>query len=259
MGLGDEIMAAGAARCLQDAGDPRPVAILDRHARPRRHPLWAGNPRIATPEAVARGLPVQTIDNGPGCRPYVDYGRTTATRWAYTDWRATPGELYDIEARKPQDYVIVEPHIKAKASPNKDWGRERWQDLARRLDLDWVQLGPPGTRLLDGVRHIETASFFDACRALTGARAAVLPEGGLHHAAAALGVPAVVIFGAMTSPANTGYDSHVNLFDAMGGVPAGRSLSEGGPCGMRVPCGHCARAMARIAPPTVATHLEQLL
>ncbi len=259
MGLGDEIMVTGAARRCQGAGDPRPVAVLDRHARPRWHPLWTGNPRIATPEAVARGVPVQTIVNGPGCRPYVDYGRTTATCWAYTDWRAAPGELYNVERWKPQDYVIVEPHIKAKASPNKDWGWERWQALVGRLDLDWVQLGPPSTRLLDGVRQIETASFHDACRALTGARAAVLPEGGLHHAAAALGVPAVVIFGAMTSPANTGYDSHVNLFEPAGGVPAGRSLSEGGPCGMRVPCGHCARAMVSIEPATVATHLEQLL
>lgn len=259
MGYGDEIMVTGEARRRQEAGDPRPVAVLDRHGTPRRHPLWAGNPRIATPEAVARGVPVQTIVNGPGCRPYIDYGRTTATCWAYTDWRATPGELYDIERRKPQDYVIVEPHIKAKASPNKDWGWERWQALIGRLDLDWVQLGPPSTRLLDGVRHIETATFLAACRALTGARAAVLPEGGPHHAAAALGVPAVVIFGAMTSPANTGYDRHVNLVEPADGVPAGRSLSEGGPCGMRVPCGHCARAMASIEPETVASHLEQLL
>ena len=259
MGYGDEIMVTGEARRRQEAGDPRPVAVLDRHGTPRRHPLWAGDPRIATPEAVARGVPVQTIVNGPGCRPYIDYGRTTAACWAYTDWRATPGELYDIERRKPQDYVIVEPHIKAKASPNKDWGWERWQALIGRLDLDWVQLGPPSTRLLDGVRHIETATFLAACRALTGARAAVLPEGGPHHAAAALGVSGVVIFGAMTSPANTGYDLHVNLFEPADGVPAGRSFSEGGPCGMRVPCGHCARAMASIEPETVASHLEQLL
>ena len=228
MGYGDEIMVTGEARRRQEAGDPR----------------------IATPEAVARGLDVQTIVNGPGCRPYIDYGRTTATCWAYTDWRATPGELYDIERRKPQDYVIVEPHIKAKASPNKDWGWERWQALVGRLDLDWVQLGPPSTRLLDGVRHIETATFLAACRALTGARAAVLPEGGPHHAAAALGVSGVVIFGAMTSPANTGYDLHVNLFEPADGAS---------PCGMRVPCGHCARAMASIEPETVASHLEQLL
>ena len=46
---------------------------------------------------------------------------------------------------------------------------------------------------------------------LSGARAAVLHEGGLHHAAAALGMPAVVLFGGMISPRNTGYDVHVNL------------------------------------------------
>ncbi len=250
MGYGDEIMVTGEARRRQGAGDPRPVAILDRHDKPRRHLLWAGNSRIATPEAAARGVSVQTIVNGPGCRPYVDYGRTTATCWAYTDWRATPGELYDIERRTPGGYVVIEPHIKGAASPNKDWGWARWQDLARRLDLDWVQLGPPSTRLLDGVRHMVTPSFLDACRALTGARAAVLPEGGLHHAAAALGVPAVVIFGAMTSPANTGYDMQVNLFEPAGGAS---------PCGMRVPCGHCARAMASFEPETVASYLEQLL
>ncbi len=282
MGYGDEIMVTGEARHCQEAGDPRPVAVLDRHGRPRRHPLWAGNPRIARPEEVAqdlaRGLDVQSIVNGPGCRPYIDYaamrgdwdalhrGRPFTTKlrdrrlpWRYTDWRAAPGELPSVERREPAGYVVIEPHIKGTASPNKDWGWARWQALARRLDLDWVQLGPPGTRLLDGVRHIETASFLAACRALTGARAAVLPEGGPHHAAAALGVPAVVIFGAMTSPANTGYDMQVNIFEPAGGMPAGRSLGEGGPCGMRVPCGHCARAMARIEPPTVATHLEQLL
>ena len=250
MGLGDEIMAAGAARRRQVAGDPRPVAILDRHARPRWHGLWEGNPRIARPEEVARGLDVQTIVNGPGCRPYIDYGRTTAMRWAYTDWRAAPGELYDIERAKPQEYVIVEPHVKATASSNKDWGWGSWQALVNRLDLNWVQLGPPRTRILEGVTHIETPTFLDACRVLSGTRAAVLPEGGLHHAAAALGVAAVVIFGGMTSPANTGYEAHVDLFESMGGAS---------PCGMRLPCAHCARAMATIRPEIVARHLERVL
>ncbi len=237
MGYGDEIMAAGEARRRQAAGDPRPAVILDRHGNPRWHELWAGNPRIAAPREAARGLDVQIIVNGPGCRPYLDYGRMEAEfearhpgrrftaklrdprlPWRYTDWRATPGELYNVARLEPRDYVVVEPQVKARAAPNKDWGWARWQALVRRRDLDWVQLGPSGTRLLDGVRHLETATFTEACRALSGARAAVLPEGGLHHAAAALGVPAVVIFGAMTSPANTGYDGHVNLFDAMDGA-----------------------------------------
>ena len=263
-------MVAGEARRLWQPGDPRPVAVRDRHGRPRWHPLWDGNPRIARPEQVARGLAVRTMTNGPGCRPYVDYtrmrdefaavfpGRAFTTKlcdprlpWRYTAWRASPGELPSVPRREPGDYVVVEPHIKAGASPNKDWGWDRWQALVRlRRDLDWVQLGAGAARVLEGVRPIETADFRAACGLLAGARAAVLPEGGLHHAAAALDVRAVVIFGAMTSPANTGYPAQVNLFE-----PAGAES----PCGQRVPCDHCARAMAAIDPAAVADHLERIL
>ena len=262
-------MVAGEARRLQMAGDARPVAVLDRRGRPRWHSLWDGNARLARPEAVARGLEVQTIVNGPGCRPYVDYvamrsdfaalfpGCPFTTKlcdrrlpWRYTGWRATPGELFKITRPEPGNYVVIEPRIKAGASPNKDWGWARWQALLRRRrDLDWVQLGAGSTRIVDGARHVATTDFRAACAVLAGARAAVLPEGGLHHAAAALEIPAVVIFGGMTSPANTGYPGHVNLFE-----PAGAS-----PCGQRVACNHCTQAMAAIAPESVAEHLERIL
>ena len=169
MGYGDEIMVAGEARRLWNAGDSRAVAVLDRQGRPRWHPLWDGNPRLAWPEAVARGLAVRTITNGPGCRPYVDYarmarefaavfpGRRFSTKlrdprlpWRYTAWRASPGELFEVPRREPGAYVVIEPRIKANASPNKDWGWARWQALVQlRRDLDWVQLGPPGPGHLD--------------------------------------------------------------------------------------------------------------
>ena len=271
MGYGDEIMVTGVARRVQ-ARDPRPVAVLGYHGRPRWHALWNGNPRIAHPDAVAAGRDVQALTNGPGCRPYVDYDRmrrdfaaafpnrpfTTKLRdprlpWRYTDWRCAPGELPAVHVIEPRGYIVVEPHVKRGASPNKDWGWGRWQALVSSFRVPahpWVQLGPPGTRLLDGVGHVPTGSFAEACTALSGAAAAVLPEGGLHHAAAALGMPAVVIFGGMTSPANTGYDGHVNLFDPAGGES---------PCGQRVACAHCRAAMAAIRPDLVAHHLEHLL
>ncbi|MFQ5774196.1 MAG: glycosyltransferase family 9 protein [Kiloniellaceae bacterium] len=271
MGLGDEIMVTGEARRAQER-DPRPVAVRGRDGRQRWHRLWAGNPRLATPQQVAAGLHVQWIVNGPGCRPYVDYetmrrefesvfpGRPFTTKvrdprlpWRFTDWRAEPGELPGIDKIEPRGYLVVEPHVKAGASPNKQWGRERWQALVASLRLPghpWVQLGPPGTRRLEGVGHVVTETFEAACTALSGAAAAVLPDGGLHHAAAALGVPAVVIFGGCASPANLGYGRHVNLFD-----PAG----EASPCGQRVPCRHCAEAMNAIRPDIVAYHVEQIL
>ena len=56
-----------------------------------------------------------------------------------------------------------------------------------------------------------TPGFRDAAALLRGARAAVLPEGGLHHAAAAVGCRAVVLFGAFGDPRATGYAEHINI------------------------------------------------
>jgi hypothetical protein len=229
--------------------------------------MWNGNPRIARPEAVARGLDVQWCDNYSGHRPYVDYGRTTKQRWAYTGWRCAPGELYfspeEIDFAEPwrgREFVVVEPHVKPNASPNKRWGLERMQRLVDLVSRrggapELVQFDWSGGPLLRGVTRVRPPTFRHGCAVLSRARAYVGPEGGLHHAAAALGVSAVVIFGGMTSPANTGYDGHVNLFD--NGADPRTGIR--GPCGMRVPCPHCERAMAAIRPEIVAYHLEQLL
>ena len=133
--------------------------------------------------------------------------------------------------------MILEPRLKPAASPNKDWGWQRWAELARRLDrhgLRVAQFGGPSTRPLPGAEVIACASFREACAVLSRARLAVLPEGGLHHAAAALGTPAIVIFGGFISPRQTGYLHQLNLF------------TGGAPCGMRKRCRHCEQAMRRI-------------
>lgn len=246
MGWGDEIMVTGIVREMRKA-DPRPVAVLGKNDKPRWHPIWNGNPHLATPDDVAAGMDVQVLKNCPGHRPYVD--THSPARWLYTDWKCVPGELY-VPRRPKADYVVIEPHIKPNASPNKQWGWTRWQRLVELLPaVRWVQLGPPGTKVLDGVAHIATATFPDACTALSGAAAYVGPEGGLHHAAAALDLPAVVIFGGMVSPRNTGYDTHINLADA----------GPESPCGSRLPCDHCAAAFDAITPELVADKLEEIL
>jgi len=208
------------------------------------------------------------ITNGPRCRPYVDYDRIRAeyeARW--------PGEPFSTKRREQPwrfkrytplspalnianrggGYLIVEPNLKpSNTMPGKDWGWANWQALviARRWPAwPWVQIGPPGTRLLEGVAYRQTNSFDEAMGALAGAVAAVLPEGGLHHAAAALGIPSVVIFGGATTPASTGYELHRNL--TSGGAES--------PCGMRIPCEHCRAAMANIRLDRVIMELEDIL
>lgn len=268
MGWGDEILVAGEAWRLQQT-DSRPILVLNRHGCPRWHPLWEGNPRIVPPERFSAEEDVQRIVNGPRCRPYIDYeamrlnfeklfgGRPFKPKvrhprlpWRFTNHRCTRGELYCIEHLAPQGIVIIEPHVKP-IQVNRDWGWGRWQAVVRLLPtLDWVQINPPGARLLEGVRHMPAGTFPEACRLLSGAAAYLGPEGGLYHAAAVFRVPSVAIFGGYISPTNQGYGDAVNLYEPMDGDS---------PCGQRVPCEHCVAALARITPEAVADHLDQIV
>jgi ADP-heptose:LPS heptosyltransferase len=99
-------------------------------------------------------------------------------------------------------------------------------------DVRFIQ--GPGRRL-DGVEQAQTDSFRQACALLSKASLFIGTDGGLHHAAAALGKPAVVIWGGYTHPRNLGYDFHVNL--QANGVE---------PCGLTIPCQHCRTAMDRV-------------
>lgn len=240
MGIGDELLALGQARA---AG--RKVAILDKAGRRRWHPLWERAHYIARPDEPGD---FPGITNGPACRPYLDYRRSTKDRWAFTDWRAQPAEVFDVRPDpRAAGLVLIEPHIKPTASPAKQWGR--WQELVRSYpDVPWAQPGNPGARWLDGVIHLETRDFAEACNLLAGCATAVLPEGALHHAAAALERRVVVLFGGYIRPATTGYDTHINL-----------AVDDPEALGWRLRHPACMRAWSRITPDIVRTAVASAL
>jgi ADP-heptose:LPS heptosyltransferase len=251
MGIGDEIMATAQARQLR-ATDPRRVRILDRYGNPRWHEAWWGNPHIADPIEVGD---FQMLANGPGVRPYI--AAKTSERWTWQRWDIEPGDIYlkpeEREWAKPYaERVIIEPHIKPKASPNKDWGWVRWSKLvylAQAAGIRLTQIGADDRRrsTVMGADYVETKTIRQAFALIASARAVVTTEGAIHHAAAALGIPAVVIFGGYIAPDITGYSSHINLF------------SGGEACGNRKRCDHCVKAMAQITPERVLKSLQSLL
>lgn len=228
------------------------VRILDRFGATRWHQMWQGLQYVAQP---ADNGQFAVIVNGPGARPYIL--EKHPTHWVWNrEYRAPLGEIhlwpdetaFGVEARP---YVIVEPHVKHRSSPNKYWGWVRWNKLVFELKKRRIyvaQIGPEGVPLLEGVKFIPTPTFRHACAVLAASRGAVLPEGGLHHAAAALGVRAVVIFGGYIGTEITGYTSHVNL-----------GATGADACGCRMPCQHCAAWMARIDPAMVANEMKRLL
>lgn len=215
--------------------------------------MWEGNPRIARLDEEGD---FQAVTNGSGARPYVDYQKTTPDQFFYReDFISEPGEIYlsaseRALASQTAGAIVLEPTIKVRASPNKQWGIGKWHQLARSLkDLPLVQLGPPGTWIAArNVRHVVTLSPRQAAGALSGARAAILHEGFLHHAAAALGVRAIVIRGGFIGPRVTGYPGQVDFFDG-----------DGLGCGMRQHCSHCRAAMEAIRPEAVAEALRAML
>jgi ADP-heptose:LPS heptosyltransferase len=96
------------------------------------------------------------------------------------------------------------------------------------------------------VRRVETSSFRDACRLLSNADLFVGTDGGLHHAAAALGKRAVVVWGGLVSPKILGYDSHINLHSGTHS------------CGSEGPCLHCRKALDWVTVDMVVSAIESL-
>lgn len=241
VGYGDELMAAGQAWDLY-CRTGRTVRILDKAGAPRSHLLWKGMDCIRPDGDMI-------VVNGSGCRPYIDYAATKEKRWFFRlDHRAIPAPWANDDGydRRSVGRILVEPHIKPSASPNKQWGR--WQELIDLAPaLPWAQVGPKGTPRLRGVEFIETATFEDAMTVARSAMAAVLPEGGLHHARASCG-STVVLFGGFMPAQVTGYPFHENLW-----------VNDPDAVGWRVRHPACERAWSQITPQRVLAALEDLL
>lgn len=253
MGFGDELMVTGHARAMQQK-DPRKVRVIYEKIT-RWSELFDGNPRLA--RATDPGDFQDYHPRVHGLRPYC--AAKSPTRWTWKAYQTPVGEVYldgyeRLFAAAHAGRVIIEPNVKRQASPNKDWGRDRWLVLIaemRKAGIEPVQIGSLDTPRLNGAVFLETQNFRHACAVVSKARAVVTHEGGLHHAAAAFGTPAVVIYGGYISPAVTGYPYQTNLFMPTPEHPLG--------CGWRTPCTHCQKAMADITPQLVMAELLALL
>jgi ADP-heptose:LPS heptosyltransferase len=247
-------MVSGHARVAQQK-DPRKIKVFHQH-KPAWSEVWENNPRIARKDEEGDFQFLYARPISTNMRPY--HLEKRPDRWVYNlDYRPDIGELYFDEEEKRwsqrfnDDFVVVEPNIKAGASPNKQWGVHKWAHfayIANNAGLKLVQMGLKNTSRLQASRFIETPSFRLACAVLSKAKAIVSGEGGLHHAAAALGIPGVVIFGGFTPVELTGYPMHRNL-----------GVSLGDACGMRRPCRHCKNEMDKISPEQVLKHLKEVL
>lgn len=248
MGSGDWIIASGQVKKLHSKRH-LPVLVVGPDGRAYWDPVFENNPKILK-QPPSPELTHDRLINAPGARPYL--AGMTKEHWIFKSFAIETGELFFTEAERAfaepyRGRIMIEPNIKAIGHSNKAWITDRWQQLVDTGIGPMIQCTPPGTRSLNGVQGLTTTSFRLACAVLAVSRAFVGTEGGLHHAAAAVGTPAVVLFSEFISPQFTGYSMHRNLRHA------------GEACGRRIPCTGCRESMLRISVDEVAINLSEVL
>lgn len=245
MGYGDEIMGSGLARGAAARG--KRIAFGDGRKilwGPWAPEIYHGNPNVAGP-GQERLPNLEWIDHYKGNRKY---NKHVNGKWVWNyAFKAVPGEFFFDEIERgiadsfTPGFVVIEPNVpwQKAVAPNKDWGESKFQELARRLLLQGCHLvqfkHKNSRRLIAGADIIELHKFRHAIAVMSRAALYIGPEGGMHHAAAAVGIKAVVLFGGFIPPQVTGYSTHINL---TGGAEA---------CGNIGPCRHCQQAMANIS------------
>jgi Glycosyltransferase family 9 (heptosyltransferase) len=244
VGFGDEIIASGLARGARERG--KRIAFGDGHAiqwGPWCREIFKGNPNIAPPGSEwAKDL--EWIAHYKGHRLY---NKASNGRWVWNyEFHPVPGEFFfdDIEkyvaSKYARGFVVVEPNVPwhKSVAANKDWGDGKYEQVAQVLmdaGFHVVQFKHRNSRrLIKGAQIVELPKFRHVIAVLQRAALYIGPEGGMHHAAAAVGIKAVVIFGGFIPPEVTGYSGHINL---TGGAKA---------CGNITSCLHCRNAMAAI-------------
>lgn len=219
IGIGDWILASGEAKEVNIATGKK-VIFGNGKKRFYDKNIFKDNPRIAGKDEDGVWIP-----DYPGSRPYI---RTEKNgRMIFDDaYRPKVGELFGIrKSEKLSGKILVETRTKKEFVHTVNKAYPYWDAL--------ISTGLPIVK----VQQVETARFRDALSLLAGASLFVGTDGALHHAAAALGVPAVVIWTGYSSPRHLGYETQVNIHDG----------SE--PCGtFSKVCQHCLRKAKSIDP-----------
>jgi hypothetical protein len=246
MGLGDWIIASAEVKEANERTG-KLVKLGNGSTMYRDKSIFSNNPRMAEKDDTD----VVWVANYPGKRPYLA-GNDGKHLLFNKTFKPVPGELYLSSDEKEWarkrikgDYIVIEPNVNKKYIHTVNKGWPHFNELLK-ADLPWVQLGDVNTK--SKTRKIDTETFREALSVLAGAKLFVGTDGGLHHAAAALGIPAVVIWTGFTSPQHLGYDMHVNIHD--GGEPCGTYYKV---------CEHCANIAQAISAEQVLGAIEREL
>jgi ADP-heptose:LPS heptosyltransferase len=258
-GFGDHLMLSA---IIEGIAAERPdLRIAVAADRPE---IFARNPHVAVLHAVRtlrRRDPVELARYREVTRRPPEARRFQTSGHLLDDMYASIGVALRERPHQPRLYLgWLERHFRARTLralprpriaisahgvpdvklPNKIYPPDRWPALATALaslggsvlQLGSRSEGPLLPHALDwrDLGYRRTAAVLARCDVL------VTHVGGLMHLGAAMGVPAVVLYGAAEHPAVSGYPWNRNLYTPI----------VCGPCWLTTPCGHhsCMRRLA---------------
>lgn len=223
MGYGDFVMATAEVKAFHNKTGLKPRLEVEKSQRKQYEEVFKYNPYIGDD---------YVLKNKKGNRPYIE--TTINGRLIYNpNFKAVKGDLHLGVKKVTQDYVLIDPYTKPGWSLNKAWPIERWETLSSKI-YHVVQplYGKPKLKNAQGVK---TDNIRQAFKLLLNAKLFIGTDGALHHAAAALGVPSIVLWSGMTHPDTLGYDDHINI-----------RANNSPPCGSLFKCHHCESMMSLI-------------
>jgi len=126
----------------------------------------------------------------------------------------TEQEHWQCDQLKKREFILVNPHVKRKAPPNKRWPFEYYQDVVDSM-CEKIDIIQPKREMNEPTLERVTCMELDLRQLavyISTAALIICNEGLLHHIAAAFSTPAIVLFGGYI-PANvTGYDYQQSIY-----------------------------------------------
>jgi len=280
MGYGDDLLITKLASKIKKKYPDRQIIIGSSNKKTASHSIiFDNNPNIADCRNLKKNIPIHLINYNPSNRPYIDYIKSTNTKYVWKKFKPEPGQIFFSQKEKLDAKKIISQAIdywKKKSAKrykkiifietsstkihdnqfgikqqNKDWGYDNWEKLIEIINQDYLLIHSVHgeSKKLPDIFTPPNMNFRLACAVLNESDFYVGPEGGFGHAAAALNKKAVLYFGGWISPEVIGYDFHENVYYE-------NKLS---PCGeYKNLCTHCEKARKKISVEVFLKHIDKV-
>ena len=132
------------------------------------------------------------------------------------------------------DFITIDPHTKDEYTVNKRYPFQKWQNVVDKVrnnsEIKIIQIGNKTDQVLEGVIDFTgITTFRQAAAIISHAVLHVGPEGGLMHAANAVGTKSVILITGFLHPRMTCYKENSNIWIG----------KNHGPRGMKIECPKC--------------------